>query len=162
MRHELEHDNGNDYEDNMTNVINHSTKQAKQFLHRTKDPANPYNHRAIVCNICEHFIIGTETIHKLSKDDICAHKKRLGVKSYEMYYQVKLKPEVKKQYQVQGLQDMLLSLRSRKFTNGYATCMLHWNAATDGIEKNSSQMCHCKWLCDRIFSTTDKVRQQRR
>ncbi len=100
MRHELEHDNGNDYEDNMMNVINHSTKQAKQFLHRTKDPANPYNHRAIVCIICEHFIIGTETIHKLSKDDICAHKKRLGVKSYEMYYQVKLKPEVKKQYQV--------------------------------------------------------------
>jgi hypothetical protein len=29
MRYRLEHDNRNAYEDNMTNVINHSTKQAK-------------------------------------------------------------------------------------------------------------------------------------
>jgi hypothetical protein len=46
------------------------------------------------------------TIHKLTKEDICAHSERLGVKSYEEYYQIILKAEVKKQYQVQGLQDM--------------------------------------------------------
>ena len=48
--------------------------------------------------------------------------KRLGVKSYEEYYQTTLKAEVKKQYQVQGLQDMLLSPGSRKYPDGYATC----------------------------------------
>ena len=64
---------------------------------------------SMVCIICDHFIIGTETIHKLTKEDIGAHSGRLGVKSYKEYYQTTLKAEVKRQYQVQGLQDMLLS-----------------------------------------------------
>jgi hypothetical protein len=63
-------------------------------------------------------------MHKLTKENICAHSKRLGVKSYEEYYQTTLKAEVKKQYQVQGLQDMLLSPGSRKYPNGYATCSI--------------------------------------
>ncbi len=106
----------------MTNVIDCATKKAKQILHRTRDPANPHKHRATVCIICGCFIIGTETIHKLTKEDICAHSERLGVKSYEEYYQTTLKAKVKKPYQVQGLQDMLLSARSRKYPDGYATC----------------------------------------
>ncbi len=75
-----------------------------------------------MCIICDPFIIGTETIYKLSKEDIGAHSERLGVKSYEEYYQTTLKTVVKKQYQVLGLQDMLLSPRLRKYPNGYATC----------------------------------------
>jgi hypothetical protein len=107
---------------NMTNVTDSATKEAKQFLHRTWDPANPHQHRATVCIICDCFIIGTETIHKLTKEDIGAHSKRLGVKGYEEYYQTTLKAEVKKQYQVQGLQDILLSPGSSKYPDGYATC----------------------------------------
>ncbi len=106
----------------MTNVIDCATKEAKQFLHRTQDPRNPHKHRATVCIICDCFIIGTETIHKLTKEDIGVHSERLGVKSYEEYYQTTLKAEVMKQYQVQGLQDMLLSPRSRKYPDGYTTC----------------------------------------
>ncbi len=108
----------------MTNVIDCATKEAKQFLHWTQDPANPHKHRATVCIICDHFIIGTETIHKLTKKDICAHSERLGVKSYEEYYQTTLKAEAKKQYQVQGLQDMLFSPRLRKYPDGYPTCFV--------------------------------------
>ncbi len=93
----------------MTNVIDCATKESKQLLHKTQDPRNLHKHRATVCIICNHFIIGTETIHKLTKEDIGAHSERLVVKSYEEYYQTTLKAEVKKQYQVQGLQDMLLS-----------------------------------------------------
>ncbi len=92
-------------------------KEAKQFLHRTQDPANPHMHKAIVCIIWDCFIIGTETIHKLTKEDIGAHSE-----SYKEYYQTTLKEEVKRQYRVQGLQDMLLSPWSGKYPDGYATC----------------------------------------
>jgi hypothetical protein len=121
MRHQSQNDSRDCNGDNMTNIINCATKEAKQFLHRTQDPANPHKHRAIVCIICDRFIIGTETFHKLTKEDIGAHSERLGVKSYEEYYQTTLKAEVKKQCQVQGLQDMLLSTRLRKYPDGYAT-----------------------------------------
>ncbi len=51
----------------MTDVIDHATKEAKQFLHRTQDPRNPHKHRATVSIICGHFIIGTETKHNLPR-----------------------------------------------------------------------------------------------
>jgi hypothetical protein len=69
----------------MTNVIDRATKEAKHFFHRTQDLRNPHKHRATVCIICDCFINGTETIHKLTKEDIGAHSERLGVKSYEEY-----------------------------------------------------------------------------
>ncbi len=122
LRHQSQNDSGDCNGEDMTNVIDCATKEAKQFLHRMRDPANPHKHRAIVCIICDRFIIGTETIHKLTKEDIGAHSERLGVKSYEEYYQTTLKAKVKKEYQVQGLQDMLLSPRSRKYVDGYTIC----------------------------------------
>ncbi len=55
----------------MENVINHSMKESLKYLHRTKDPENPLKHRAIVCIICDRFImIGIEAIHKLTKEQI--------------------------------------------------------------------------------------------
>ena len=114
--------------EDMSKIIDHATKEAKQFLHRTQDLGNPHRHRAIVCIICDRFIIGTETIHKLTKEHIRAHSERLGIKSYEEYYQTTLKTEVKRQYHVQGLQDLLLSPRSRKYPDGYATCSVCYSA----------------------------------
>ena len=76
MRHQTQSNR-----DDMTNVIDQATKESKKNLHRTRDPANPNMNRATVCIICNHFIIGTETIHKLTKEDIGAHSERLGVKS---------------------------------------------------------------------------------
>jgi hypothetical protein len=77
-----------------------------------------------VCTIWDHFIIGTETFHKLKKEEISAHSKRLSVESYKKYYGTTLKPEVAKQYQmnVDGLKGMLLSPWARKYHHGYATC----------------------------------------
>jgi hypothetical protein len=114
-----------EHNDDMTNVINWSMKEAKPFLHRTQDTANtPHKHRAFVCIICDCFIIGTKTIHKLKKEEISAHSKRLSVKSYKKYYDTTLKPEVAKQYQmnVDGLKGILLLPWARKYCNGYATC----------------------------------------
>ena len=107
---------------------NRATMEAKQYLHRTQDAENPHMHRAIVCIECDRFIIGMETIHKLTKEDIGVQSGRLGVKSYKEFYQTTLKDEVKRQYQVQGLQDMLLSPRSRKYPDGYATCSICYSA----------------------------------
>jgi hypothetical protein len=125
MRHQSQNNNRGCNGDDMTNIIDHdrAMKGAKQFLHRTRDPANPHQHRATECIICDRFIIGTETIHKLTKEDIGTRRsERLGIKSFEEYYQTTLEAEVKKHYQIQDLQDMLLSPRSRKYPNGYATC----------------------------------------
>ncbi len=41
MRHRFLKDGGDCTGEDMTNVINRATKEAKQFLHRTRDPANP-------------------------------------------------------------------------------------------------------------------------
>jgi len=77
-----------------------------------------------VCIICDCFIIGTEAIRKLTKGQISLHKKRLSVDTYEEDYETTLKPEVIKQYQINGddFKGMLLSPQSRKYLDGYATC----------------------------------------
>ena len=123
MRHQLQNDRRDCNGEDMTNAINRATKEAKQYLHRTQTPANPHKPRANVCIICDCFIIDTDPIHKLTKEDISAHhSERIGIKSYKEFYQTTLNEEVKRQYQVLGLQDMLLSPRSRKYPDGYATC----------------------------------------
>ena len=118
------HSETEDHKDDMEDVISRSKKEAMKFLHRTKDLKNPHKHRAIVCIICDRCIIGTEAIRKLMKAQISLHKKRLSVGSYEKYYDTTLKPEVIKQYQinVDDFKGMLLSPRSRKYPDGYATC----------------------------------------
>ena len=116
------HSKSENQDGDMENVINHSMKESLKYLHRTKDPENPLKHRAIVCIICDRFIIGTEAIHKLTKEQILLHERRLSVASYPEYYETKLKSEVTKQYEVNGLKGMLLSSRSRRYCNGYATC----------------------------------------
>jgi hypothetical protein len=87
----------------MEHVINQSMKESVKFLHRTKDPEIPLKHRAIVCIICDRCIIDIEAIHKLTKEQILLHEKRLSVESYEEYYETKLKSEVTIQYEVDGL-----------------------------------------------------------
>jgi hypothetical protein len=118
------HSETEEHKDDMEDVISRSKKEAMKFLHRTKDLKNPHKHRAIVCIICDRCIIGTEAIRKLTKEQISLHKKRLSVDSYKEYYETTLKPEVTKQYQinVDDFKGMLLSPRSRKYLDGYATC----------------------------------------
>ncbi len=110
------------HDGDMENVINQLMKEAVKSLHRTKDPVNPCKHRAIVCIICDCCIIGTESIHTLTKDQISVRRKRLSAESYEEYYETTLKSKVTKQYEVDGLIGLLLSPWSRRDSNGYATC----------------------------------------
>ena len=80
-------------------------KESLKYLHRTKDPENPLKHRAIVCIICDCFIIVTEAIHKLTKEQILLHERRLSVASYEEYYETKLKSKLTKQYEVNTIRN---------------------------------------------------------
>ncbi len=48
-------------------------KEALKFLHRTQNAENPHKYKSIVCVICDRFIIGTKTIHYLSKESIIEH-----------------------------------------------------------------------------------------
>jgi hypothetical protein len=50
----------------MSNAIERAIKEAKQILHRTHHPTNPHSHKAIVCIVCDQFIIGAEKIHTLT------------------------------------------------------------------------------------------------
>ena len=104
--------------------VERAIKEAKHILHRTQNNQVPHSHRAIVCIICDCFIIGIETIRKLKIDQIAKHRERLSVKKYEEYYGQALKAEVIKQYQVniEGLKELLLSPRSRRYHDGFATC----------------------------------------
>jgi hypothetical protein len=108
----------------MSNTIECAMKEAKQILHRTQHPTNPHSHKAFVCIICDWFLIGTEKIHKHTSYQISQHSNRLSDKTYKTYHRETLKVELRKQYQVNGdkLKDLLVSPRSRKYHNGYATC----------------------------------------
>jgi hypothetical protein len=99
------------HDEEMKNAIKCSMKKAKLISHRTQDPANPHCHREYVCTVCDWFIIGTETIHKLTNNQILQHSNRLSVQTYQSYHVQVLKPEVIKQYQVNvdSLKNMLLS-----------------------------------------------------
>jgi hypothetical protein len=79
---------------------------------------------AVVCITCGWFIIGIETIHKLTNNQNSKHSNRLSVQTYKSYHGQVLKPELRKQYQVNidGIKDMLLSPQSRKYNDGHATC----------------------------------------
>ncbi len=83
------------HDEEKSHAIECAMKEAKQIVHKTQNPTNPQSHRAIVCIICDRFIIGTEKIHKLLSYQISQHTNRLSVKTYETYHGVELKNELK-------------------------------------------------------------------
>jgi len=61
-------------------------KKARSLLTRTAilddDENTQQRHRAIGCVVCDEFIIGTEEQCNITKDQLLAHRERLGVESY--------------------------------------------------------------------------------
>ena len=68
-------------------------------------------HTALVCIICNRFIISIETIQGITKKRILNNKHRLSVEKYELFHG-DINPIVVGQYTVDGLEGMLLSPRS--------------------------------------------------
>ncbi len=59
MRHQSQNDSRDCNGDDMKNVIDRATKEAKQYLHRTQDPANPHKLRATVCIMSQTVLLCT-------------------------------------------------------------------------------------------------------
>ena len=58
-----------------------SIEKARTSAMRTHRGDN--KHQASVCFVCYMFIIGTETVHTLSKEGLLMQKHRLSVKAYQ-------------------------------------------------------------------------------
>lgn len=73
-------------------------------------------HRAIGCSVCDEFIIGTEELCWITKEELLEHKDRLGVEAYQEYYHggQEIDQELKQQYEISGMEGMLLSRRFGK------------------------------------------------
>jgi hypothetical protein len=123
-------------------------KEALRFLHRTQNAKNPHKHKSIVCVICHQFIIGTETIHYLSKDSILEYSHRISVKSYESYYG-KLNYEVKHQYMINHghLRDCYFYHDQENLQRVFNLLLLfQWHAAPYDKKERSSNVFHSKWI----------------
>src|SRR6056300_625759 len=72
----------------------------------------PETFRRHVCIICDRLIIGCETCHNLAKADILNCVSKFSVDGYNEFYDIELKQSLVQQYEVDGLEGMLLSPRA--------------------------------------------------
>jgi len=95
--------------------IKGSIKQARKYDQEVMQvDGNPNAYRSNVCVLCDRLIIGCEAVRKITKEVLLKHSSRISVKSYEAHHQVKLKQELVSQYQIKGLEGLLLSPRAKQ------------------------------------------------
>ena len=96
---------------------------------------NPNAYRATVCVLCDRLVIGCETVHKITREELLSQSARISVESYEAHHQVTLKPELVSQYHISGLDKLLLSKRAKQAQR------------TDGTtEFEACSQCYSSWL----------------
>ena len=119
-------------------VSQKGTKRAQELLLRTAvdmadggDSEHQY-HRALGCVVCDEHIIGVEDVHYVTKNHLLEHKERLGVESYEGFHGV-MDEELKRQYEVGGLEGILLSRRfGRDNADAFTVCSCCYNSLRKG------------------------------
>ena len=103
-----------------------SLDEAKEHMCKTMSPSLDEDghrmHHAPVCIICDEFILGTEKICYLTKEQIVKHRNRLSVESYVEAHGRSLPQSLVEQYQVVGMEGMLLSPRAPCKDEKYMTC----------------------------------------
>ena len=95
-------------------------KKAIEYVTRTHRGNN--KHKASVCVICDRVILGTKPICKLTKDRIMLNEHRLSVQMLEDFIGDELNDILKKQYQVDGLEGILLSPRAHRDGDSFDSC----------------------------------------
>ena len=90
---------------------------------RTHDQASmqvekkPNTFRVPVCVLCDRLIIGCETAHKITTEQLLSQGSRISVRSYEDHHQVVLKEDLVSQYHINGFDGLLLSPRARSYSS---------------------------------------------
>ena len=113
-------------------------KEARNYLLRTDDGSG--QHKALGCTVCDEFIIGTEERCYVPKDRILQHRDRLGVRRYQQEYfgGQAMDEELKKQYEIKGMEGILLSRRFGKDdANEFPVCSsCRESLRNDNIDKS--------------------------
>eukprot|EP00986_Skeletonema_menzelii_P016993 scaffold16882_cov138-Skeletonema_menzelii.AAC.1 len=91
-------------------------RKARELLLRTARRDASGNHQAIGCTVCDEFIIGTEELCCITKERLLMHRDRLGADRYQEEYLggQAIDEELKKQYEIKGMEGLLLSRRFGK------------------------------------------------
>jgi len=100
----------------------HKTAIRKGISAATRTHRCDGSHQASVCVICDRCIIGTETIHRMTKERILLNQKRLSVKTYEEFYGEELNPILVDQYSIDDMPGILLSPRSYRDGDTFEAC----------------------------------------
>ena len=95
-------------------------KRAIEALARTRRQDG--RHCASVCLICDRIIKGVEKVHPISKDRVLENKHRLSVECFETHFGIELNPILVRQYEVDGLEGLLLSPRSHCTGDIFEAC----------------------------------------
>jgi hypothetical protein len=126
--------------------IDKSVRCAKGFDQRTtitlSDGKKKFDcHQSLlVCILCDHFIIGTESVHSITPNRLKKHQHSNGVESNDEYYNVILRQELINQYSIEGLSGLLLSLRARQTNNSFDLCKNCNNAMRHGLRRQNMQL----------------------
>ena len=122
--------------------------KARQYANRMALPDKKGVFRASVCIVCDRHIIGVEEVCYLTNIQLKKNVHRIGVESYDDYYTKvdnggypKLPLELIKQYEVGGLEGLLLSRRSRRIeANGlvkYESCKCCFDSCIKNVKLKS-------------------------
>jgi hypothetical protein len=96
-------------------------KKAKDMDQRFRVDGKSDVFKARVCVVCNWFIIGTEQICKITKDQLKSHEPVLGVESCTVFHE-QIHPQLIEQYKLQGLEGLLLSPGARCVGDSYDVC----------------------------------------
>ncbi len=111
-------------------------QKARYYDQTVQEGQNPNAFRVPVCVLCDRLIIGCEEVRKLSAKALIAQSSRISVNSYEEFHELLLKEELILQYQISGLEGLLLSPRARQTTSAdgdvcydaCSNCAQSWSA----------------------------------
>jgi len=127
--------------------IDGPVEKARELICRTAIGGDINKHQANVCVTCDRIIqLGAEVLKQISEHQIKEFTDQLSVDSYNEFHG-ELHPEVVKQYQVEGLEGLLLSPRSRRteLENGdvvYEVCSQCYNGMKSGDEERECPTRH--------------------
>ena len=143
---------------------------------RTHDQASmqvekkPNTFRVPVCVLCDRLIIGCETAHKITTEQLLSQGSRISVRSYEDHHQVVLKEDLVSQYHINGFDGLLLSPRARSYSSkdgqrmydACSQCATAWaNKKCDSPPKHSiANGFAIGHVPDRIISNQEEITEE--